>query len=124
MPASKSHTVRAVTIASLARGTSLIRSPLDSNDTHSAVDCYRKLGARIDTSDPQTWKVTGTAGKISAPKEIIDVGNSGTTLRIAMGSAALAQTGQKATLTGDEQIQSRPVGPLMQALNNLGATCK
>jgi 3-phosphoshikimate 1-carboxyvinyltransferase len=124
MPASKSHTIRAVTIASLARGTSLIHNPLDSDDTHSAIDCYRKLGARIDTSNPHAWKVTGTAGKISAPKEIIDVGNSGTTLRIAMGSAALAQTGQKTTFTGDDQIQSRPLGPLIQALNNLGATCK
>jgi 3-phosphoshikimate 1-carboxyvinyltransferase len=41
-----------------------------------------------------------------------------------MGSAALANSGQATTLTGDEQIQSRPVGPLMDALNNLGAKCK
>jgi len=123
IPGSKSHTIRAVTIASLAAGQSLIRNPLDSSDTQAAVACYRALGAAIDTSDPKLWKVTGTGGEITAPPEIIDVGNSGTTLRIAIGSAALAQAGQTTTFTGDEQIQTRPVGPLMDALSELGAKC-
>jgi 3-phosphoshikimate 1-carboxyvinyltransferase len=82
------------------------------------------LGAKIDTSDSNLWKVTGTGGDITTPGKTIDVGNSGTTLRIAMGSAALAPAGQSTTLTGDEQIQSRPVGPLLDSLNNLGAECK
>jgi len=123
MPASKSHTIRAVAIASLAAGRSTIRTPLLSGDTQAAIDCYRALGADIDTSGPKFWKVTGTGGQISAPQEIIDIGNSGTTLRIAMGSACLAEAGQTITLTGDEQIQSRPVGPLMDALGDLGAKC-
>jgi 3-phosphoshikimate 1-carboxyvinyltransferase len=124
IPSSKSHTIRAVAIASLARGNSSIRNPLASSDTQAAVDCYRALGAKIDTEKPALWKVAGTAGQVTAPAEVIDVGNSGTTLRIAMGSAALAKSGQRTTLTGDEQIQSRPVGPLMEALSNLGAKCK
>ena len=124
IPGSKSHTIRAVAIASLAKGQSTICNPLVSSDTQAAVNCYRALGAKIDTSDPKLWKVTGTNGKITAPRRIIDVGNSGTTLRIAMGSAALAKSGQTTMLTGDEQIQSRPVGPLMEALSNLGAKCK
>lgn len=123
MPASKSHTIRAVAIASLAAGQSIIRKPLVSSDTQAAVDCYRALGAEIDTSNAAQWKVTGTGGQIRAPEETIDVGNSGTTLRIAMGSAALAQSGQTVTFTGDEQIQSRPVGPLMDAITKLGAKC-
>lgn len=123
MPASKSHTIRAVVIASLAAGESTIRHPLLSRDTQAAVDCYRALGAQIDTSDSKCWKVIGTAGRITTPDEIVDVANSGTTLRIAMGSAALASPGQTTTFTGDEQIQSRPIGPLMDALNNLGAKC-
>lgn len=123
IPASKSHTIRAVAIASLAAGQSIIRKPLVSSDTQAAVDCYRALGAEIDTSDATQWKVTGTGGQIRAPEETIDVGNSGTTLRIAMGSAALAQLGQTVRLTGDEQIQSRPIAPLMEALSNLGAKC-
>ena len=123
IPASKSHTIRAVAIACLAKGQSTIRYPLVSSDTLSAVNCYRCLGAGIDTSEPEIWKVTGTAGQITAPKKIIDVGNSGTTLRIAAGSAALVGAGQTTTLTGDEQIQDRPVGPLIDALNDLGAKC-
>jgi 3-phosphoshikimate 1-carboxyvinyltransferase len=123
IPASKSHTIRAVAIASLASGQSTIRNPLVSSDTQAAVDCYRALGAQIDTSDSKLWKVVGTGGEIKAPGKIIDIGNSGTTLRIAMGSAALAQAGQSITFTGDEQIQSRPIGPLMDALTNLGAKC-
>jgi len=123
IPASKSHTIRAVAIASLAGGQSLIHAPLDSSDTMAAVACYRALGAVIDTSDPKLWRVTGTGGKITPPKEIIDVGNSGTTLRVAMGSAALAPSGQTTTFTGDEQIQTRPVGPLIDSLNDLGAKC-
>jgi 3-phosphoshikimate 1-carboxyvinyltransferase len=123
IPGSKSHTIRAVAIAALATGKSLIRDPLDSSDTRAAVACYRALGAAIDTSDPECWKITGTGGKITAPGEIIDVGNSGTTLRVAMGSAALTAPGEKTTFTGDEQIQTRPVGPLIDSLNDLGAKC-
>ena len=121
IPASKSHTIRAVAVASLAAGESRIHNPLDSSDAQAAVACYRALGAKIDTSDSSLWKVTGTGSRISAPEEVIDVGNSGTTLRIAMGSAALTEPDRKITFTGDEQIQTRPVGPLMNSLNDLGA---
>jgi 3-phosphoshikimate 1-carboxyvinyltransferase len=123
IPASKSHTIRAVAIASLAEGESTIRKPLVSGDTRAVVDCYRALGAIIDTSNPDLWMVTGTGAAIKAPHEIIDVGNSGTTLRVAMGSAALAETGEVIRFTGDEQLQSRPVGPLMVSLGDLGAKC-
>lgn len=123
VPASKSHTIRAVAIASLADGESTIANPLISSDTQSAVDCYRALGAKIDTADPKLWKIIGTAGKIAKLKETIDVGNSGTTLRIAAGSAALAKQGQSIVFTGDQQIRSRPIQPLIDALCELGAEC-
>ena len=124
IPASKSHTIRAVAIAALADGDSLIHNPLASSDAEASVRCYTALGARVDTSDAATWKVSGIGGQITPPAETIDVGNSGTTLRIAMGSAALADPGQSTTFTGDEQIQSRPVGPLLNALTDLGASCE
>ncbi|HSW01975.1 MAG TPA: hypothetical protein VLI39_17545, partial [Sedimentisphaerales bacterium] len=123
IPASKSHTIRAVAIASLAKGNSVIRNPLWSGDTEAAVLCYRAFGARIDTADDKAWKVTGFGGKVTPPKETIDVLNSGTTLRVAMGSAALAEPGATTNFTGDEQIQSRPIAPLMQSLEELGAKC-
>jgi len=121
IPASKSHTIRAVAIASLAQGQSLIRSPLTSADAASAVGTYRALGATIDTSDPKLWKVTGTGGQIRVPTEPVDVGNSGTTLNIALGSAALAGKGQTITFVGDHQTQSRPIGPILNSLSELGA---
>ena len=124
MPASKSHTVRAVAIASLAQGCSTIRNPLVSADTLSAVNTYRGLGALINTSDHSLWLVTGNGGNVQVTKPIIDVGNSGTALNISIGSASLASPDQTITLTGDYQTQSRPVGPLLEALNNLGARCR
>ncbi len=123
IPASKSHTIRAVAIGSLAPGKSLIRKPLASADTMSAVTAYRALGAAIDTSEPDLWAVTGTGGQITALAEPVDVGNSGTTLNIAIGSASLVGKGRTVTFTGDKQTQSRPVGPLLNSLNELGAKC-
>jgi 3-phosphoshikimate 1-carboxyvinyltransferase len=123
IPASKSHTIRAVAIASLAAGESFIHNPLDSSDCIAAVGCYRALGAGIDTSVPDLWRITGTGGRIHAPGEVVDVANSGTTLLIAMGSAALAEPGQATMFTGDAQTRSRPVGPLCDSLTDLGAKC-
>jgi 3-phosphoshikimate 1-carboxyvinyltransferase len=121
IPASKSHTIRAVAIASLAQGQSLIHNPLSSADAASAVSTYRALGATIDTSDPKLWKVTGTGGQIQVPAQPVDVGNSGTTLNIALGSASLAGKGQTITFVGDHQTQSRPIGPILNSLSELGA---
>ncbi len=123
IPGSKSHTIRAVAIASLAEGTSTIRSPLGSGDTLSAVSCYRLLGAQIDTSQSTLWKITGTGGRILVPEQTVDVGNSGTTLNLALGSAALAPDGQTTNFTGDAQILSRSSEPLIRSLNELGAKC-
>jgi 3-phosphoshikimate 1-carboxyvinyltransferase len=121
IPASKSHTIRGVAIASLADGTSTLRNPLISGDTMSAVQCYRSFGAEIDTSNSDEWVVTGTAGQITPANQMIDVNNSGTTLRIAAGSAALSESSRPIQLTGDYQIQARPIAPLLQSLTDLGA---
>ncbi len=123
IPGSKSHTIRAVAIASLADGKSIIEQPLDSLDTQAAVNTYRALGAVIDTAGPN-WQIDGTAGQLQGTKGVIDVGNSGTALRMAMGSAALLPTGVKVSFTGDEQICRRPHGALLQALNDLGAKAR
>ncbi|MCC7146434.1 MAG: 3-phosphoshikimate 1-carboxyvinyltransferase [Phycisphaeraceae bacterium] len=120
IPASKSHTIRAVAIAALAQGQSVIRDPLESADAQAAVDAYRALGATIECAKTE-WHVRGFAGKPTAPANIIDVLNSGTTLRLALGSAALLSQGQ-AQFTGDHQIRRRPIGPLAQSLTDLGAT--
>ena len=122
IPGSKSHTIRAVAIAALAAGKSILHRPLISSDTLSAVDCYRSLGAEIDISNSEKWLITGTGGRIRNENQTIDVGNSGTTLRLALGSAALGSPDGAVTFTGDKQIQSRLLGALVESLNDLGAT--
>jgi 3-phosphoshikimate 1-carboxyvinyltransferase len=119
IPGSKSHTIRAVAIASLAPGESAIRAPLMSNDTLAAVEAYRALGAAIEVL-PEEWRVGGVSGEVGVPENVIDVRNSGVTLRTALGTCALLREGM-AVLTGDEQIRRRPAGPLAQSLNDLGA---
>lgn len=121
IPGSKSHTIRAVAISALADGESTIRNPLVSSDTLSTVECYRAFGAEIDTGGTNVWKVRGTGGQINVPEKTIDVGNSGTTLRVAVGTAALADGSGSIALTGDEQIQSRSIEPLLRSLGDLGA---
>jgi len=119
IPGSKSHTIRAVTIASLAQGKSIIRRPLISLDALSARECYRAFGAVISEVS-ETWEVQGFGGIPRVPDNCVDVGNSGTTMNTALGTAALLREGI-AVLTGDEQVRRRPNGPLADALNALGA---
>ena len=119
VPGSKSHTIRAVAIAALADGESCIQRPLESDDARAAVAAYRALGAEAQTTG-DAWRIRGTGGELRAPENVIDVGNSGTTLRLAMGSCALLRRGA-AVLTGDEQIRRRPGGPLARSLTDLGA---
>jgi 3-phosphoshikimate 1-carboxyvinyltransferase len=124
IPASKSHTIRAVFIASLAKGKSIIQRPLISNDALSAVECCRGFGADIDTSNPKEWTINGLGGSISQQNIGIDVGNSGTTMNLAIGIAALTAPGSQVNLTGDHQIQYRPVGTLLKAVNELGGSAQ
>lgn len=119
IPGSKSHTIRAVAIASLASGTSRIEAPLDSGDARSAVGAFTALGAKIECQR-EVWTIEGTGGEVRAPEDVVDVGNSGTTVNIAMGSAALVRKGFT-VFTGDHQIRRRPSGSLLASLNDLGA---
>ncbi len=121
IPGSKSHTIRALIIATLAEGESILRQPLDSADTRSCIDVCRALGAEIETENGEEdlWRVQGTGGALTTPSDEIDVGNSGTSLYIGAGTAALADSSIR--FTGDAQIRSRPVQPLLEALKDLGA---
>ena len=119
IPGSKSHTIRALIISSLAKGESEIVRPLDSSDISSCIDACRALGA--DIIKDETWKVKGTGGRPTVPENIIDVGNSGTTARLAVGMASLGPNTGYTIMTGDRQTRKRPMGSLLSALNNLGA---
>ncbi|MFQ5893215.1 MAG: 3-phosphoshikimate 1-carboxyvinyltransferase, partial [Nitrospinota bacterium] len=120
IPASKSHTIRAVVIAALADGTSTIINPLDSGDGRSAVAVARAFGAAVDTAEAGRWVVEGTGGDLRVPEDVVDVGNSGTSCRIGLGVASLCHG--TSVFTGDAQTRRRPMGPLLEALGSLGAT--
>ena len=118
IPGSKSHTIRAVSIGTLAEGTSRVERPLDSLDTRAAVAAGRALGAEIELDDG-AWVVHGTGGELRTPEDVVSVGNSGTTLYFCLSMAALGEGWT--ILTGDAQTRSRPAGPLLAALRGLGA---
>jgi len=117
IPPSKSHTVRAITLSTLAHGKSTIRHPLVSSDCLAAVGAGRLFGATIFLGD--VWEVEGVNGAPGIPENVVDVKNSGTALYFFMGTAALARGAT--VLTGDEQIVKRPAQPLITALSDLGA---
>ena len=121
IPASKSHTIRALFFAALADGTSTIINPLDSADGRSALEAVSAMGADCEVLDGK-WIVNGFGGKVFAPPVPVDVGNSGTTARFALSMAALGNS--EITITGDSQTRSRPMGPLLDALTNLGVQVK
>ena len=144
VPGSKSHTIRRLLIAALADGVSEIEHPLDSLDARSCVSVCRTLGAEIterrgvDPASPNppdergekllSWTVRGIARDYASPTpgpsaggpKRCDVGNSGTTLFLALAAAALG-TGP-VEFDGDEQIRRRSAGPLLEALSGLGVS--
>lgn len=119
IPSSKSQTIRALLLATFAKGRSVIHNPLDSQDTRSCFDACRAFGATILQDDSENT-LTVDPPLIFPDRITIDCGNSGTTLYLASGLAA--QTGALVTFTGDDQLKNRPVGPLVDALVDLGAT--
>ena len=120
IPGSKSHTIRAVMIAAMAEGESLIREPLRSADAEAAIAAARAFGATVELGQGE-WRVRGVGPRPKpVPGAVVDVLNSGTTMQIALALASLTP-GIEIEMTGDEQIRRRPVGPLVAALRQLGA---
>ena len=119
IPASKSHTIRAVLIAALAEGTSILRRPLISEDTRAALNACRALGARISEFD-ERLEITGFGTAPAQPDKALDMLNSGTSTNLCLG--VLAALGVQADITGDASLQTRPVQPLTDALQKLGCS--
>ncbi len=118
IPPNKSHSFRALIMASLAEGVSYIRKPAESNDWRLGVEAMRRFGAGIERCDGD-WTITGVGGKPQLPDDIIDCGNSGILLRFL---AALAGCCDGHTvLTGDHSLRHiRLCQPVLDAINALG----
>ena len=118
VPGSKSHTIRAVAFAMMANGISRIHSPLISEDTLAAVRAAESFGAIVERGDDSVWSVTGHGGAFRNPGTDIDMANSGTSVKIFGGLAALCDF--PVTVDGDASLLSRPMGHLLSALERLG----
>jgi 3-phosphoshikimate 1-carboxyvinyltransferase len=119
IPSSKSHTIRAVIIASLAQGRSKLLNPLFSEDTKSAIQACESLGAKIEQKSGSLI-IEGFGNSPDNPSAVIDMLNSGTSTNLILG--ILAGLGIEAAITGDASLQTRPVKSLASALETLG--CK
>ncbi len=116
-PSNKSYTHRAVFLASLTKGESTIENILHSADTKATIEACKKFGAKINENGNNL--VINSDSSIHA--STIDAANSGTTIRMATAIASLADG--KSTLSGDASLNQRPMKPLLDALESIGAKC-
>ena len=119
IPGDKSISHRAVMFGSIADGLTEVTNFLQGADCLSTISCFRKLGIEIEnTPDKICVRGKGLHG-LSAPSSVLDVGNSGTTMRLISG--ILAAQPFETELTGDASIQKRPMRRIMEPLSMMGA---
>jgi 3-phosphoshikimate 1-carboxyvinyltransferase len=116
-PPSKSYTHRSIAIAALSKKAT-VNNPLISEDTKATIRACEAFGATVE-SKKDSLIINGFDGKLKVPDNVIDVANSGTTLRMMTAAASLVDGAT--VLTGDASIRTRPNTPLLDALNDLGA---
>ncbi|MBA4311249.1 MAG: 3-phosphoshikimate 1-carboxyvinyltransferase [Chlorobiaceae bacterium] len=120
LPPSKSYTNRALIAAALAEGTSNIHHPSRSDDSFYLVEALRKFGINL-TDHGDKLEIHGSNGIFKAPTQEIFVGNAGTAMRFLASFACLADG--ETILTGDEQMNKRPINDLVDALKSNGIKC-
>lgn len=117
IPSSKSHTLRAILFGAMAHGRSHIKRYLPSPDTIAMVSAVRQLGAEVQITDDE---LVIHGGNLHASSDVIQCGNSGQVFRFLGALSGLFHS--NTILTGDHSIQKiRPVQPLLDGLNQLGA---
>ena len=120
IPGDKSITHRALLFNALARGDARVEGFLDAADTRSTAACVRALGVRIDEPQPGVLIVRGHGrSALAEPDDVLDCGNSGTTMRLLAGM--LAGLPVLAVLSGDDSLRQRPMARIVQPLTALGA---
>jgi 3-phosphoshikimate 1-carboxyvinyltransferase len=115
-PPSKSYTHRAIVLGALTHGPFTLKRPLLSEDTRATLDALHVMGASVQ-GDAASLKIH--CDELGQAATVIDARNSGTTMRLMTGIAALQPS--TTTLTGDESLVKRPMAPLVDALGQLGA---
>lgn len=119
IPPSKSHTIRALLIATLASGRSIIRKPLLTGDGASALNAAKSLGANVQFIEDGI-DITGIGTDFDQGEDLLDLGNSGTGTNLFASAAALGKRSRR--FDGDNSLRSRPFKPVLDALSQLGAS--
>jgi 3-phosphoshikimate 1-carboxyvinyltransferase len=121
VPGDKSISHRAVMLSALAEGESRIRGFLHAGDTLSTVAMVRALGAEVREISPTELSITGCGLRgLSEPEDVLDAGNSGTTMRI--GAGILAAQPFLTVVTGDRYLRRRPMKRIVEPLSRMGAS--
>lgn len=119
VPGSKSHTIRALILASLAQGKSEIFNPLGSADCISCSKAITEIGCEFESDDKNNvWRVNGAGNNVHLPSNVVDVGNSGSVLYFFTPICSIFDGWS--VFTGDSSIRKRPVLHLLDALKQLG----
>src|SRR5699024_6352661 len=119
VPADKSISHRAVMFGAISHGKTIIKNFLRAQDCMSTVHAFESLGVSIE-DDGQVITVEGKGFEgLSPSTEPINVGNSGTTIRLLMG--LLSKTGFETTLFGDDSLNKRPMDRVIDPLKEMGA---
>ena len=119
IPSSKSQTIRALLISVFSRGVSYIKHPLISDDTESCINAVKAMGADVNILENGDITVDATYAFSDMDELSIDAGNSGTTEYLAL--PMLSSLGIQVNIDGDEMLRKRPLKPLLDALESLGA---
>jgi len=120
LPGSKSYTNRALLLAAMAEGRSVLRGALFSDDTLYMARALKDLGLKVsERPDEDEFIVEGEGGKIPARKANLFIGNSGTAMRFLTAFLTLGKGRYK--IDGIPRMRKRPIGPLVEALKDLGA---
>lgn len=119
VPGDKSISHRSLILSALAIGKSEITGLLEGEDVLATADALRAMGATIDKKD-DIWTVHGVGvGGLMQPETAIDLGNSGTSVRLLMGLVASHDI--SVTFTGDASLSKRPMGRVIDPLSLMGA---
>jgi len=121
VPGSKSYTQRALVVASLAEGESVLKNALLAEDSHYLIEALRILGVHIEEQGKEIT-VRGTGGRLAETTSPLFLGNNGTALRFLTSFVSLGQG--KYLLTGEKRLCERPIKPLLDALSSLGVRSK
>ncbi|MFV0276049.1 MAG: 3-phosphoshikimate 1-carboxyvinyltransferase [Parahaliea sp.] len=120
VPGDKSVSHRAIMLGAIAEGTTRVSGFLEGEDALATVTAFRAMGVRIDGPEDGEVEVHGVGLRgLKAPPHALDVGNSGTTIRLLSG--LLAGQDFDVELTGDVSLRKRPMGRVMEPLTRMGA---